>query len=40
MEEIKLPYGLIGKIMGLFAQRGSKATVDKMLPKLKSLTEA
>jgi uncharacterized protein YndB with AHSA1/START domain len=40
MEEIKLPYGIIGKIMGLFAQRGSQATVGKMLPKLKSLAEA
>ena len=40
MEEVKLPYGIIGKIMGLFAQRGSEATVGKMLPKLKSLAEA
>ena len=40
MEEVKLPYGIIGKIMGLFAQRGSEATVEKMLPKLKSLAEA
>ena len=40
MEEVKLPYGIIGKIMGLFAKRGSEATVGKMLPKLKSLAEA
>ena len=40
MEEVKLPYGVIGKIMGLFGQRGSEATVGKMLPKLKSLAEA
>ena len=40
MEEIKFPYGIIGKIMGLFAQRGSEATVGKMLPKLKSFAEA
>ena len=40
IEEVKLPYGIIGKIMGLFAQRGSEATVGKMLPKLKSLAEA
>ena len=40
MEEVKLPYGIIGKIMELFAQRGSEATVGKMLPKLKSLAEA
>ena len=39
MEEVKLPYGVIGKIMGLFAKRGSEATVGKMLPKLKSLAE-
>jgi len=40
MEEIKFPYGIVGKIMGLFAKRGSEATVGKMLPKLKSLAEA
>ena len=40
MEEVKLPYGIIGKIMGLVGQRGSEATVGKMLPKLKSLAEA
>ena len=40
MEEVKLPYGIIGKIIGLFGQRGSETTVGKMLPKLKSLAEA
>ena len=40
IEEVKLPYGIIGKIMGLFAQRGSEAAVGKMLTKLKSLAEA
>lgn len=40
IEEVALPYGIIGKIMGLFAKRGSEATVGKMLPKLKSLAEA
>ena len=40
MEEVKFPYGIIGKIMGLLAQRGSETTVGKMLPKLKSLAEA
>ena len=40
MEEIKFPYGIIGKIMGLFAKRGSEATVGKMLPKLKGFAEA
>jgi uncharacterized protein YndB with AHSA1/START domain len=39
MEKVKLPYGIIGKIMGLAVQRGSEATVGKMLPKLKSLAE-
>jgi uncharacterized protein YndB with AHSA1/START domain len=40
MEEIKFPYGIIGKIMGLFAKRGSEATGGKMLPKLKGFAEA
>jgi len=40
MEEVKLPYGIIGKIMGLVGQRRSESTVGKMLPKLKSLAEA
>jgi uncharacterized protein YndB with AHSA1/START domain len=39
MEEVSLPYGIIGKIMGSIAQHGSEATVGKMLPKLKSLAE-
>jgi len=39
-EEIILPYGVIGKLIGLFAQRMSAATVDKMLTKLKTLAEA
>jgi len=29
MEEVTLPFGIIGKIMGPVAQRGSKATVEK-----------
>jgi uncharacterized protein YndB with AHSA1/START domain len=40
MEEIRFPYGIIGKIMGLFAKRGSEATAGKMLLKLKSFAEA
>jgi len=40
MEDIKLPYGIIGKILGLFAWFSSQATVKKMVGKLKSLTEA
>ena len=40
VEVVELPYGIIGKIMGLVGQRLSAATVAKMLAKLKSLTEA
>jgi hypothetical protein len=39
-EEVRMPYGIIGKIMGLFVQRSSEATVGKMLVKLKNLVEA
>jgi uncharacterized protein YndB with AHSA1/START domain len=38
-EQIRLPYGIIGKFMGLFAKRGSETTVDKMLSKLKDFVE-
>ena len=37
MEQVKLPYGVIGKVMELFARRSSQATVREMLAKLKSL---
>lgn len=40
MEEIILPYGVIGKLIGILAERMSAATVDKMLAKLKVLAEA
>ncbi len=40
IEESKLPYGVIGKILGLFARSSSEAHVKKMLAKLKSLAEA
>jgi hypothetical protein len=40
MEKVELPYGIIGKILGLFTQFSSKATAGKMLAKLKSLAEA
>ncbi|MFC1870214.1 SRPBCC family protein [Chloroflexota bacterium] len=40
MEQVELPYGIIGKIIGLFARRRSEATVEEMLVKLKSLSEA
>jgi uncharacterized protein YndB with AHSA1/START domain len=40
MEEFKLPYGVIGKILGLFARSSAEAHVKEMLTKLKSLAEA
>ena len=40
IEESKLPYGVIGKILGLFARSSSEAHVKEMLAKLKSLAEA
>lgn len=40
MEKVELPYGIIGKILGLFARGRSEATVREMLAKLKSLAEA
>lgn len=39
-EEVKLPFGFIGKTMELFGHRASEATVDKMLVRLKILAEA
>ena len=40
MEEVELPMGIIGKLIGLIAEQMSKATVDKMQLKLKALAEA
>jgi uncharacterized protein YndB with AHSA1/START domain len=40
MEEIIFPHGVIGKLIGLIAQRMSAATADKILTKLKTLAEA
>jgi len=40
MEDIELPYGIVGKILGLAGRRVSEATVGKMLAKLKGLAEA
>lgn len=40
MEEVTMPYGIIGKIIGKLGEGSSTATVDKMLLKLKSLAEA
>ena len=39
MGYIIFPYGIIGKVIGLLAERMSAATVD-MLAKLKALAEA
>jgi len=40
MEEVALPFGIIGKLIGLVGQRSSHATVKEMLAMLKSLAEA
>ena len=40
MEEVTMPYGIIGKLIGKFGEGGSQATVEKMLATLKSLAEA
>jgi uncharacterized protein YndB with AHSA1/START domain len=40
MEDVKLPYGVIGNVMGLFARSSSQAHLKEMLAKLKSLAEA
>ena len=40
IEEIELPYGIIGKFIGLIGQRMSEATVSKIQQKLKTLAEA
>ena len=39
MEDITLPYGVFGKLLGLILEGMSASTVDKMLIKLKGLTE-
>jgi len=39
-EEIELPYGVIGKLLGVVGERMSAATVAKMEAKLKELAEA
>ena len=39
-EQGELGLGIIGKIIGPLAQRSSRATIEKMLAKLKSLVEA
>ena len=39
-EDVELPFGIIGKLMGLVGQNTSKATAGKMLVILKGLAEA
>ena len=39
-EEIELPLGIIGKLMGLISQKMSESIVSKIQQKLKSLFEA
>jgi len=39
-EEVELPYGIIGKLLGTLMEGMSAATVDKMLIKLKTMAEA
>jgi len=38
-EDIELPFGFIGKLLGLILEPMSAGTVDKMLVKLKTLAE-
>ncbi len=39
-EDIKLPYGILGKIAGLFRRSISEAHLEHMLAKLKNVVEA
>ena len=39
MEQVEMPFGIIGKLLGLIGQSRSQATVGGMLAKLKSLVE-
>jgi Polyketide cyclase / dehydrase and lipid transport len=38
-EEIELPYGVVGRLLGRVAERSSAATVDRMEARLKELAE-
>ncbi|MFC2071525.1 SRPBCC family protein [Chloroflexota bacterium] len=40
IEDVELPLGIIGKLIGLVGKRSSDATVKEMLAKLKSLAKA
>jgi hypothetical protein len=39
-EDVRLPFGILGKIVGLFRSSTSEAHLERMLTKLKSLSEA
>lgn len=38
-EDVRLPYGVIGTLLGLFARSGSETHLKKMLANLKGLAE-
>jgi uncharacterized protein YndB with AHSA1/START domain len=38
-EKTKMPYGIIGKLVGIVSERRAAAVVDKMLERLKSSVE-
>jgi uncharacterized protein YndB with AHSA1/START domain len=40
MEEVELPFGVLGKLIGLIGQKMSEAEVGRMQLKLKALAEA
>jgi len=39
-EDVKLPYGILGKVVGLFRRSTSKNLLDEMLLNLKRMAEA
>jgi hypothetical protein len=39
-EDVRMPYGILGRIGGLFRRRISEGRLEKMLIKLKKLAES
>jgi uncharacterized protein YndB with AHSA1/START domain len=39
-ENVKMPWGILGRLIGFFGRSGSEAHVKEMLARLKSLAEA
>lgn len=39
-EDVRLPYGMLGKIIGLFRRSTSETHLERMLTKLKSMAES